>query len=150
PTAEYADYARWLERHAGSADGLADLAWWRSHLADVGPPVSFPTDRPRPAVLSDRGDRATLGLDADVTHLLRRFARDRRTTVSAIISAVHAVLLHRYSGALRLFVGIAASHRPSADFHDVVGFFVNWIPVKADFSDDPTFEAFLARWQDAR
>ena len=150
PRAEYSDYAAWQERAFQSSRGRAAIDWWRETLAAFDSPIGFPTNRPRPTVLSDRGDRVVFGLDTDTTTALRRFAAQRGATVSAVISAVHAALLYRYSRSERFLVGLAVSNRPQDLFHEVFGFFVNWLPVPADFSERPTFETFFGRWQRAR
>lgn len=150
PRARYGDYARWLSRELDSPRGQAALAWWRETLAGFDAPLAFPTSLSRPAVLSDRGDRISWSLDAATTGALRRFAAERRTTVAAVLSAVHAALLYRFSRSPRFLVGVAVSNRPSEEFQDVFGFFVNWLPVPVDFSRPLLFEAFLAQWSASR
>ena len=59
---QYVDYTLWQREHLGDLTPIADsliagqLAYWRQELAGLPEVVSLPTDRPRPAVPSYRGD----------------------------------------------------------------------------------------------
>jgi amino acid adenylation domain-containing protein len=150
PPTDYTTYAAWQRRELNSASGCASLKWWRESLRGFESPIEFPTDFRRPKVLSDRGERIAFALDPETATALREFAASHRASITSVVSAVHAVLLHRYSRTERFSVGMAVSIRPSAAFHDVFGFFVNWIPLKADFSDEPTFEEFFKGWEEGR
>ena len=52
---QYADYAAWQRRHLSGERLEAELAFWRERLAGAPPALDLPTDRPRPAVASQRG-----------------------------------------------------------------------------------------------
>ena len=54
-------------------------------------------------------------------------------------------LLHRYTGSEQTIVGSPTYGRDHVEFADVVGDFVNTIPLKADFSGDPTFHELIGQ-----
>jgi non-ribosomal peptide synthetase component F len=77
---------------------------------------------------------------------LKALSQSHGTTLYMTILAAYEVLLHRYSGQTDIVVGsLAAVGRNHAEFSGLVGFFDNQIALRADLSQNPTFEQFLAQ-----
>ncbi|HEX2209622.1 MAG TPA: amino acid adenylation domain-containing protein, partial [Longimicrobium sp.] len=72
---QYADYAAWQrEQLAGDVMERA-LGWWVRQLAGAPALLELPTDRPRPALQSYRGDRESVELPAELVARLEALAR---------------------------------------------------------------------------
>ena len=56
PPLQYTDFARWQAEMLSGPEGERLWAYWREQLAGPLPVLDLPTDRPRPAVQTDRGD----------------------------------------------------------------------------------------------
>ena len=52
---DYADYVRWQEELLAGPDGQRLWDYWRGRLGDDLPLLNLPTDRPYPAIQTDRG-----------------------------------------------------------------------------------------------
>jgi amino acid adenylation domain-containing protein len=146
----YADYATWQRSELHCKAGRAALRWWTQFLRPYHHLVNLPTDNARPSVLSDRGARVAFSLGDLMSKRLLAFVASHHSTVAEVLSAMHAVLLHSISGTKRFLVGLAVSNRPTLADHKVFGFYVNWLPIPADFEDQPSFEEFFGRWRTAR
>ena len=66
---------------AGSALGAAQLAYWKRQLADLPPPLTLPSDRPRPRQQSFRGARVVVSLPQDLVERLRSVCREHEATL---------------------------------------------------------------------
>ena len=55
------------------------------------------------------------------------------------------VLLHRITGQKQIVVGSPTTGRPRVEFANVVGYFVNPLPLRADFSERLAFSQFMAQ-----
>jgi amino acid adenylation domain-containing protein len=145
---QYGDYALW-QREWLQGDNLERLvAYWTKRLGGDLPIVAFPTDRPRPAVQSYRGDslrRQWTGLAARVHDL----ARDESATVFATLLAAFFALLHRYTDQTDLVVGVPSANRRRTELEQLIGFFVNMLVIRVDVNGDPSFRELLARVRDA-
>ena len=96
--AQYADYALWQRDLLGSLsdpDSLMSrqVGYWRDRLAGLPECMILPTDRPRPAVASYRGDVAQFEVTAGLHERLERLARDHGATLAMVMQAGLAVLL---------------------------------------------------------
>lgn len=127
--ATYADYVAWRdERRTRRADG--DLGWWTSHLDGVPTVLEVPGDRPRPAEQTYAGGYAGTWLDEAATADLHRFARGLGATPSAVLLAAFGLVLAGRAGQDELVVGTPAVDRRHPDFEDMVGFFIDIMPLR--------------------
>ncbi|WP_420714559.1 condensation domain-containing protein, partial [Streptomyces sp. NRRL WC-3723] len=68
---QYADYTLWQNDLLGDQNDPGSLfatqiAYWTEALAGLPDQLTLPMDRPRPAVMTYRGDYVTVGIDADL------------------------------------------------------------------------------------
>jgi acyl-CoA synthetase (AMP-forming)/AMP-acid ligase II/acyl carrier protein len=139
PAASYADFVRWQrELLAGPAAERA-LAHFRVALTRAPATLNLPTDAPRPPVQGFRGNAVRFALDRGLIDRLRALARGNGATLYAVLLAAWGAVLARHAGQDRVVVGVPTNGRPGAAFEDVVGYFVNPLPVCVDLSGDPRF-----------
>ncbi|NGO72719.1 non-ribosomal peptide synthetase, partial [Streptomyces boncukensis] len=146
--AQYVDYTLWqreLLGEEGDADSLlsAQVAYWRAELADIPQPLQLPTDRPRPAEASYRGDSVGFALDAELMAGVEELARAQGATPSMVLESALLVLLHGLGGGDDITVGSPIANRTDESLTDMVGFFVNTWVLRARLEGNPTFAEVL-------
>ncbi|WP_405924541.1 amino acid adenylation domain-containing protein [Streptomyces sp. NBC_00035] len=145
---QFADVARW-ERTDLSGPALDSLLdWWRRHLDGVPRVLELPTDRPRPAVGTHRGARRRLTVDAPTAAGLRELSRSHGGTLFMTLLSAYSVVLSRHTGQDSLLVGTPVANRPRAEFEDLLGCFLNTLPLRVDLHGDPSFPELLGRVRD--
>ncbi|WNM39703.1 amino acid adenylation domain-containing protein [Micromonospora halotolerans] len=127
--ATYADYAVWRAER-DRRRGAADLAWWTGHLAGAPTVLDLPRDRPRPAVQTYAGVEAAVRLTGAADRAVRDLAARRGTTVAAVLLAGFGELLRRLTGGDDHVLGAIVADRRLAAFDDVIGFFIDTVPVR--------------------
>ena len=145
PLHNVAEFARWQKQMLSQGEGKSHEEYWMRHLAGELAPLNLPTDRPRPASFTTRG--ATLGVDLgrELSKAIRELALCEGATPYVLLLAAYQVLLHRYTGQPEVIVGSPTYGRDQAEFSDVVGDFINMIPLRARISGDLNFREFLAQ-----
>jgi len=144
PAASYGDHVR---RQAALLDGPRGARlWeaWRERLAGELPVLELPLDHPRPALQTYRGAIHRLVLPPPEAAALRAAARAGEVTPFALLLAAFQTLLHRYSGQQEILVGTPTAGRGAAGLREVVGCFVNPVPLRASFAGAPAFAAVAA------
>ncbi|MFS1303922.1 amino acid adenylation domain-containing protein, partial [Streptosporangium longisporum] len=148
PSVGYGDYALWQRDRLTGERLEGHLEFWRRELAAL-PPLELPLDRPRPARQGHRGAWYDLRLDAGLTGDLGALARENGATLYMVLLAAYQAVLSRWSGQRDFAVGSPVAGRDRAEFEDVVGLFVNLLPLRARLEGDPTFADLLGRTRDA-
>ncbi|WP_433201533.1 non-ribosomal peptide synthetase [Dactylosporangium sp. CS-047395] len=146
---QYGDYAAWQRRFLTGERLEALLGWWTGTLGGRERP-ELPLDRPRPATADGTGAEVTAVVSADITAELTALAWRSRATPFIVVTAALAKTLADQTGQPDVVVGAIVSDRPHRDLQDVVGFFVNTVPVLVDTSGpDLTFAELIVRTRDA-
>ena len=140
----YIDYAAW-QRATMTDERVAELSrYWQRRL-DGAPALEFPTDRPRPAIATYRGDTTTFALDRQETEALRGICAERGITLFPLLLAAWSLVLARYSGQADLVVGTPVSHRPLHETERMTGLFQNTVPLRVQLRDDETVAGLVER-----
>ncbi|MEU1710710.1 amino acid adenylation domain-containing protein, partial [Streptomyces sp. NPDC005706] len=147
---QYVDYTLWQRELLGEESDPSSLlsrqvAYWKQQLAGTPEVVSFPTDRPRPAVASYSGSRLTFQLDAALHRRLVALASGSDSTVFMVLQTAMAALLTRLDSGKDIALGSGMAGRTDAALDDLVGFFVNTFVLRTDTSGDPTVRELLER-----
>ncbi|WP_083893226.1 non-ribosomal peptide synthetase [Nocardia veterana] len=148
PAVQYADYALWQHRLLGAEDDPESVAaqqidFWRRTLAGLPDQLDLPTDRPRPAVRSLRGQRVARTIDAAVHRRLSTLGRSAGATLFMVVHAAFAAVLARLCDTGDIAVGTPVAGRNDAALDEVIGMFVNTVVLRTAVDTDATFEALL-------
>ncbi len=141
----YADYAAWQVSLQASPTWDEHRAFWRRYLANAPQLLELPTDRPRPARQTYRGARRSVTLSPDLLKQLEALTQRAHTTLFAGLLAVFQLVVGRYTGQDDFVLGVPVANREHAATRDVIGFFVNTLPWRADLKGSPSFATLLAR-----
>src|SRR5262249_45536097 len=97
---QYAHYTLWQRSVLGSEEDndsaiARQLAFWTDALAGLPDQIDLPTDRPRPAVASYRGNSVSFTLSAELHAGLTSLARTSGASLFMVLQAGLAALLSR-------------------------------------------------------
>ncbi len=154
PSIQYADFAAWQHaRLAQEQESVADgreshsvahhLAFWERKLADC-PPLDLSFGRSR-SPMSDEGATQFFSLPRQLTEQLRICSQRQGVTLFTVLLAGFAALLHRYTGAEDIAIGVPVAGRTRRVTRRAIGFFVNTLVVCLDLRGDPAFAELLER-----
>ncbi|THA82669.1 non-ribosomal peptide synthetase [Streptomyces sp. A0592] len=135
---QYADFATWQRRRV-SGDRLESLtSFWQEELGGAAP-VDLPTDRPRPPVFGHAGASRYIDLPPHLIARLREFGKSEGATLYMTMLAGFAATLRRWTGQEDIVVGTSVSGRDHPAFSELIGFFVNTLPLRIRTGGDPGF-----------
>ena len=141
---QYADFAVW-QRNRLQGDVLEkQLAYWKKQLANL-PVLALPCDRTRPATGTFRGAYKKVTVSASLVRKLRSLGQKNHCTLFITMLAAFQSLLSRYTGQADIAVGFPVANRTQPELEHLIGFFVNTLIIRTDFSGDPTFRELLGR-----
>ncbi|HKH45555.1 MAG TPA: amino acid adenylation domain-containing protein, partial [Thermoanaerobaculia bacterium] len=141
---QYADYAVWQRGQVLDEQ----LAFWRRRLDGVREDLELPFDRPRPAVLSGRGEILPFALPPETAAALAALARKHGVSLFTVVLAGYEAFLARLTMQEGFALGTAVAGRNRLEIEGLIGFFVNTLVLCADVSGDPLFPALVRRVRD--
>lgn len=144
PALQYVDYAVWQKRWFEQRASDGNEQYWKEKLNNL-PHLTLPYDRPRSSVRSFSGGSINFSFTKKIVNALRKIAVDRETTLFMVLAAAFAILLRRYSGQNDFSIGIPIAGRNRAEIDDLLGCFINILPLRMNIGDDLDFLGNLKR-----
>ncbi|ASS75346.1 hypothetical protein CIG75_10315 [Tumebacillus algifaecis] len=141
---QYADYAAWQRQRLAGSMFDEQVSYWKRQLADL-PALQVPTDRPRPPVLTHNGAQERFTLNNELTETLQTLSNRIGASLFMTLLAAFQVILSRYTGQEDFAVGTPIAGRTSKETEALIGFFVGTLVMRADLTDNPTFEELIER-----
>jgi amino acid adenylation domain-containing protein/natural product biosynthesis luciferase-like monooxygenase protein len=124
--------------------------YWQAKLADPIEPIAFYGKATSKS--TNRINRITTSIDPDRTRKLNEAARDKQifmlsadASLHAVLTAIFATYIHRVSGIRKLSIGVPFHNRRSKE--DVIGLFMNILPMRLVIDDDETFLTLIRKAQ---
>lgn len=119
--------------------------YWRERMDSAPELLRLPLDRERRRTRDFRGVRLPFELPDDQVAALREFANTRGVSVFTALSAVLSVLLQRYTGHDDVVFTFPAARRANLETHELVGYLVTMVPLRARLHGDPVVSDVLSR-----
>ena len=142
---DYSAFVGWQRCQVEGPAGERLWRYWQRALGDLPAELDLPTDRPRPSVQSYHGGLRCRPLGQGLAGPCHALARAHGATPFMVLLAAFETLLWRSTGQTDFVVGTPAAGRPSREFSEVVGYFINPLALRADLSGDPSFDVALQR-----
>lgn len=141
PAVRYSDFAWWQQSRHDAPAAQRAFAYWSETLAGPPAPSAFPVDHRS----AQRIDAATsVGvLDRDLAEGLRALARSENATPFMALLGVFGILLSRYCGRDDVVVGVPVAGRSAIELEQLIGLFVNAVPVRLRIDANRSFREFL-------
>ncbi|MDD1413456.1 amino acid adenylation domain-containing protein [Dolichospermum sp. ST_con] len=140
---QYSDYAAW-QRHWLQGEVLAkQIDYWKHQLGDASPLLELPTDYPRPAQQSYRGQRYIYALTPELTTTVNAFSQQQGVSLYMTVLATLSILLSRYSRQNDLCIGSPIANRTHSQTEGLIGFFVNTLVMRQQIKPEQSFIEFL-------
>ena len=146
---QFGDYAAWQRDRLSGARLDAELSYWLDHLQGAPPLLDLPTDRPRPETQSYQGGRCWFSLSSALTAAVDGFSRRLGVTPFITLLAGFELLLHRYSGQDDFVLGTVVGGRTRPELEELLGLFVNTLPLRVRFDGIATVADHVARVRQA-
>ncbi|HET6975215.1 MAG TPA: amino acid adenylation domain-containing protein [Pyrinomonadaceae bacterium] len=143
---EYRDYIAWLQQQ----DTTRPKLFWSDYLKGFSAPTALVVDHAS-ADASREPDTRRLRVcySKDESDRLRAFARQHQLTINTLVQGAWALLLSRYSRETDVLYGATVAGRPArfAGIEEMVGLFINTLPVRVQVRPEMSVNEWLRRIQ---
>ncbi|MFN6464049.1 MAG: amino acid adenylation domain-containing protein, partial [Nostoc sp. DedVER02] len=142
---QYADFAIWQRQWLQKEVLQTQLDYWKQLLKNAPTLLELPTDRPRPAIQTFRGEIQYGEFSVELSEAIANFTRQEGATLFMTLFAAFVTLLYRYTDSDDIVVGTPIANRDRLELEGLIGFFVNTLVLRTDLSGNPSFQQLLSR-----
>jgi amino acid adenylation domain-containing protein len=139
----YKDYAEWQNSSEQQEKLIKQGAFWKQEFATEPPVVSLPMDFPRPAFKTYSGGAVDFSLSPEETDALKNITRTQGTTLFMTLLSVYYILIGKLSNLEDVVIGTPTAGRHHSDLENMIGMFVNTLPLRNAPKEDVIFNDFL-------
>ncbi|RBL91143.1 non-ribosomal peptide synthetase [Chitinophaga flava] len=137
------DFAVWQHQWLQSTTVLPLKTFWKTQFEQGTTLLNIPTDFVRPPVKSYEGAIFRFSIPRHTAAAIKETGRTNGATAFMVMLAAYNILLSKYSGQEDVIVGTPVSGRSSADVQELLGMFVNTLPLRSFPASEKTFTSFL-------
>ena len=149
PVIRYGDFALWQRRYLENEALGEHLQYWKNQLGGRLPIVNLTGDRPRPLVPSYRGTAKSISLPVTLCESLKVLSRRERATLFMVLLTTFKTLLYRYTTESDVVVATMEANRNRPEIENLVGCFMNALPLRTDLAGNPRFTELLKKVKEA-
>lgn len=144
-TYHYADYARWQHDWLATNEAREQEQFWTKYLKNSQQYLAIPGQR----TVEQNSERskttfsALFALDHDVREKLLAISHAKRGSLFSVLYSGFCLLLSRITGETDFNIGVPVSGRNMPETQDMMGFFLNNLPVRNRINPNASFNDFL-------
>jgi hypothetical protein len=141
---QYLDYTARQQANAAGEQVAEAFGYWRDQLrgAEV---FALPTDRPMPEVHTELYRAYNFTAPAGMLAQAGELARQLHGSTFMVVLAAFNVLAHELTGTIEPVIDTMIHGRGQPEFHDTVGPFLNFMPLRTDLAGCRTFRDVVKR-----
>lgn len=134
---QYKDFSEWYNKLIHENHLQKYKAYWHDKLLEY---KSFHAQKP---VADPAGEGYTLVLDSGMTRQLNALSQAHNLTVFTCLYTLFKIILSKYYGREQLIIGTPGSMRVRPELEEIIGYFVNPVPVYAVLHKKKTLREVL-------
>lgn len=140
---QYYDYANWQHQELERNELSSVMDYWQNYLKDAPTYLPLPLDNPR--AQKEMAEIASLAWEFSetVSEKIDHYCQQEGITPFILFFTAYQLLLERYTHQKDMIIGVPISGRNIADVKNLVGFFVNTLPIRLTVEDRQTLHHLL-------
>ncbi len=145
---DYKDFTIWEQQQFQKADFQKAKDFWVNQYQDEIPLLNMPTTFSRPSTQSFEGANYHATLSKDIFNKVNEIAKSLEITPYMLLLATYYILLFKYTAQNDIVIGTPIIGRESPELYQMLGMFVNTLPLKNTIHPSTHFKDFVAALKD--
>ncbi|MDQ0416185.1 amino acid adenylation domain-containing protein [Croceifilum oryzae] len=142
---QYSDFAHWHNEMLDGGELDDQRQFWLNRLAGELPDLNFPLDYSRPSMQKFEGDTVPLKIEGELMQKLKETCEKLDVSLYMFLLASFNVLLSKYTRNTDIIVGTSLSGRVHPEVSNLIGCFINALPVRNEVKGEESFQDFVKR-----
>lgn len=143
PKIQYKDYAHWLDKQIKSGLFSKQEIFWNEYISEEYFNLDLPLEQDRSIKKHSIGKTLEFSVDKVVVERIKHTLNLTATTDHFILFAIFSAVINRLSNSEKFFIGSLISGRDEEQIENMIGLFMNYLPIKFDFSNKMNFKELV-------
>ncbi|MBB5194994.1 non-ribosomal peptide synthetase [Anaerocolumna cellulosilytica] len=143
-TIQYKEYSEWQKNSMNSNFIKEQENYWLGLYGGNAPVLDLPVDFARPTVQNFEGSVISFSFDEELSFEIGKMVVDAKTTHFVVLISIFYILLMEYSGQEDIIIGTPIQGREHPDLKELIGSFINMLPLRNYPCKDKSFDEFLS------
>ncbi|UCH93414.1 MAG: non-ribosomal peptide synthetase, partial [Candidatus Aminicenantes bacterium] len=131
----YVDYVAFRNESIDKGKLNRRKDYWLSRLKEPLPLLDLPLDRPRPEEPLFKGASSSFCIEDPLGEKLKVLARQNNCSLFMVLLSAYFILLRHLTLCSDIIIGVPFAGRDDPILEDIVGFFVNTLPIRIHFDE---------------
>lgn len=140
----YVDYAVFASK-TDTKEYQKKKSYWVDKFSDGIPNLTLPYDYDNVEERTDKGAVFTYEIGIEQVNSLKERARELSVTASTYLLSAYSMMLMKYTGQKNIVIGMPFTGRQYKELEDVIGMFVNTLPVRIKADKEMKITEFICK-----
>jgi iturin family lipopeptide synthetase B len=136
----YFDYSEWQRNRVIKNELESQKTYWLNKYKELPEVLNLTTDYQRGSIREFEGDYIKFAFDRNLGEKIKQLSNNYKSTNFTTLITAFNILLHKYTGQDDIVVGSSISGRLNSDLQNIVGMFMNMLPLRTHISNKAFIE----------
>jgi natural product biosynthesis luciferase-like monooxygenase protein len=141
---QYKDFAEWQQSAEQQRRIAEQKAFWLEAFKEPVHTLQLPADFERPAIKGSEGAMLKIELSTEETRELQALAEKENATLFMVLLSIYNIFLSKLGNQEDIVIGTPVAGRLHDDLQEMIGIFVNVLPLRNSPKGEVGFNDFLA------
>lgn len=140
---QYIDYTFWQQKYLSTGRMERQCEYWKQKLTPLPEPLELKVRKQSETSEVAGAEKYSFHIDEKQSERLKELCKRTGTTLYMALLTVYIILLNKYSFQEDFIIGTPVANRRRKELEDLIGFFVNTLPIRIKLDTKGTFEEVL-------
>ncbi|MEK4518458.1 condensation domain-containing protein [Paenibacillus sp. FSL H8-0122] len=143
PKLQYSDFIEWQKSYLSSEEAEEARRFWKKKLTGSFSELKLPADFIRPDKPSFKGGTLLFKFNLQLQSEFYKYIKLSNYKPNVVFLTLYIALLHRLSSQTEFIIGVPRVGRTTKDFYEIMGYFVNVLPLRVEIKEGFSFADLL-------
>ena len=141
PPMQFREYIELQNKISQTEEIAVHESYWLEKFSSSIPILDLPTDKPRPPIMSYKGGRQILRLDAKLSSQIKRVSKQFRCTLFMTLLAAYEIFIYKLTGNEDIVIGTPTAGRNFEGSQNLVGYCTHLLPIRTSLFSDNSYKS---------
>lgn len=140
---QYIDYTYWQQQYLSNARMERQVKFWKDKLANLPEALEFKIKSQHALSKLNVAEKYVCFIESKRLEGIKNLCKKNGVTLYMALLSAYVILLNKYSLQEDFIIGTPVANRRKKELNDLIGFFVNTLPIRIKLNTQITFHEFL-------